>query len=102
MTRILSRRAGAIAAAVLVLACGTVPTFSDNIASISAIELPSLVVIGGDVLRDSNGVAAPLKVEAFDIAGKNLADSRSRKQAMLLAARVAATRREKKNASRAT
>jgi hypothetical protein len=52
------------------LACGEVPTFEDNIASVSAIELPSLVVIAGDRLRDSTGAVAPVKVEAFDIAGK--------------------------------
>ena len=69
MKLIPSRRAGALAAVAIVLACGTVPTFSDGIASVSAIELPSLVVIGGDVLRDSTGAAAPLKVEAFDIGG---------------------------------
>jgi hypothetical protein len=68
MKRILSRRA-AIAAAALVVACGSVPTFSDNIASISSIELPSLVVVAGDVMRDSTGAPAPLKVEAFDVNG---------------------------------
>ncbi|CAN5509311.1 hypothetical protein BH09GEM1_BH09GEM1_16390 [soil metagenome] len=69
MTLISPRRAGTIAAVAILLACGTVPTFSDNIASISAIELPSLVVVAGDVLRDSTGSKAPLKVEAFDISG---------------------------------
>lgn len=69
MKRILSRRAAAMAAVAIVVACGSVPTFSDNIASISAIELPSLVVVSGDVMRDSTGAPAPLKVEAFDVGG---------------------------------
>lgn len=69
MRRISSRRAGAIAAGAVLLACGTVPTFSDGIASVTAIELPSLVVVAGDVLRDSTGARAPMKVEAFDIGG---------------------------------
>ncbi|CAN5887304.1 hypothetical protein BH11GEM2_BH11GEM2_10520 [soil metagenome] len=73
MRLILSRRAGALAAVAIVLACGSVPTFSDSIASVSAIELPSLVVVGGDVLRDSTGAQAPLKVEAFDIRGNVVA-----------------------------
>ena len=65
-----SRRAGVLAAVALLLACGTVPTFTDGIASVSAIELPSLVVIAGDVMRDSTGAKAPLKVESFDISGQ--------------------------------
>lgn len=65
----LTRRASVLAAVAIVLACGTVPTFSDGIASVSAIQLPSLVVVGGDVLRDSTGTAAPLRVAAFDIGG---------------------------------
>jgi hypothetical protein len=69
MSLIPSRRAGVLAAGAILLACGSVPTFSDNIASVSAIELPSLVVIGGDVLRDSTGAPAPVKVQAFDISG---------------------------------
>ena len=70
MMRISPRRAGVIAAVAILMACGTVPTFSDNIASISAIELPSLVVVAGDVLRDSTGAKAPLKVEVFDVGGR--------------------------------
>jgi hypothetical protein len=69
MTLISPRRAGVCAAIALLLACGEVPTFADGIASISAVELPSLVVGAGDVLRDSTGAKAPLKVEAFDISG---------------------------------
>lgn len=38
-------------------------------ASISTIQLPSPSVIVGDSMRDSNGVAAPLRVIAFDGAG---------------------------------
>jgi hypothetical protein len=69
MSRISLRQGIAIAAFAIALACGTVPTFSDNIASVSAIVLPSLVVVAGDVLRDSTGARAPLKVEAYDIGG---------------------------------
>lgn len=69
MRRISLRRAGALAAGAILLACGSVPTFSDDIAAVSAIELPSLVVVSGDVLRDSTGAKAPLQVEAFDVAG---------------------------------
>ena len=73
MSRMTLWRAAALAAVAVVLACGTVPTFSDNIASVSAIELPSLVVIAGDTLRDSTGKAAPLQVQSFDIAGNPIA-----------------------------
>lgn len=69
MTLISSRRAVTITAVAILMACGTVPTFSDNIASISAIKLPSLVVVAGDTLRDSTGATAPLRVEAFDVSG---------------------------------
>lgn len=69
MTLNLSRRAGVLGAVALILACGTVPTFSDNIASVSAVELPSLVVVAGDVIRDSTGAKAPLKVDAYAISG---------------------------------
>ena len=70
MMRTSPLRAGTIATVAVVVACGTVPTFSDNIAAISAIELPSLVVVAGDVLRDSTGAKAPLKVEVFDVGGR--------------------------------
>jgi hypothetical protein len=73
MRRVTSRRVGVLSGVVILLACGTVPTFSDDIASVSAIEMPSLVVVGGDVLRDSTGTAAPLKVESFDIGGNVIA-----------------------------
>ncbi|MDQ2666117.1 MAG: hypothetical protein M3Z05_08920 [Gemmatimonadota bacterium] len=73
MTRISRRHAGVCAAVVIVLACGEVPTFQDGIASISAVELPSLVVGAGDVLRDSTGAKAPLRVEAFDLNGGTIA-----------------------------
>lgn len=69
MKRISSRHVGTCAAVALLLACGEVPTFADKIAAISAVELPSLVVGAGDVLRDSTGAKAPLKVEVFDVNG---------------------------------
>ena len=64
-----TRRTLAAIAALVPLACGGVPSFSDGIASTSAVELPSLVVGAGDVLRDSTGAKAPLKVEAFAVDG---------------------------------
>lgn len=73
MTLLSSRRVAIPIGIAILLACGEVPTFADGIASISAVELPSLVVGAGDVLRDSTGAKAPLKVEAFDINGKVIA-----------------------------
>ena len=57
--------AGTAALATL-LSCGDVPTLANGIAYISAVELPSPVVIAGDTLRDSLGRVAPLRVRAFD------------------------------------
>ncbi|CAN5786778.1 hypothetical protein BH11GEM1_BH11GEM1_03310 [soil metagenome] len=50
----------------ILLSCGDVPTLASGIAYISAVELPSPVVIAGDTLRDSLGRVAPLRVRAFD------------------------------------
>lgn len=63
----------ACAAMIVVLSCGDVPTFADGIAYISAIELPSLVVVAGDSLRDSLGKATPLTVQAFDKSSQPIA-----------------------------
>jgi hypothetical protein len=43
-------------------------------ASISALLLPSPSVVVGDTMRDSNGVAAPLKVVAFDANGNRIGE----------------------------
>jgi hypothetical protein len=43
-------------------------------ASISALQLPSPSVVVGDTMRDSNGVAAPLKVVAFDANGNRIGE----------------------------
>jgi hypothetical protein len=43
-------------------------------ASISALQLPSPSVVVGDTMRDSNGVAAPLRVIAFDANGNRLGE----------------------------
>ena len=53
-------------AAMGALSCGEVPTLEEGIAYISPIILPSPAVAIGDSLRDSLGVATPLRVEAFD------------------------------------
>ena len=66
MMRFVMRGFVAAAGLSLVLSCGEVPTLASGIAYISAVELPSQVVIAGDTLRDSLGRAAPLRVRAFD------------------------------------
>lgn len=50
----------------VVASCGDVPTLEDGIAYISPVLLPSPAVAAGDSLRDSLGIAAPLRVKAFD------------------------------------
>ena len=47
------------------LSCGEVPTLDEGIAYISPIILPAPAVAIGDTLRDSLGVAAPLRIAAF-------------------------------------
>ena len=63
-----------VAAAVMaiLLSCGEVPTLTSGIAYISAVELPSAVVIAGDTLRDSLGRVAPLRVRAFDTSNREV------------------------------
>lgn len=56
---------GATALAVAT-SCGDVPTLENGIAYISPIVLPAPAVAVGDSLRDSLGVAAPLRVIAYD------------------------------------
>ncbi|MDB4915893.1 MAG: hypothetical protein JWM95_3537, partial [Gemmatimonadetes bacterium] len=56
----------ALAACVVALSCGDVPTFAGGIVYISPIVLPSPSVAAGDQLRDSTGKVAPLQVIAYD------------------------------------
>ena len=51
--------------AVVAVSCGEVPTLENGIAYITPVVLPSPAVAAGDTLRDSLGVAAPLRVRAF-------------------------------------
>lgn len=64
----------ACAAAIIVLACGNVPTLADGIAYVSAIDLPSIAVGAGDQLRDSVGNPAPLRIRAYDKGDQLIAD----------------------------
>jgi len=52
----------AVAAAV---SCGDVPTLDQGIAYISPVILPAPAVAIGDTLRDSLGIATPLRIDAF-------------------------------------
>jgi hypothetical protein len=54
-----------LGAALIALSCGEVPTLGDGIAYITPVVLPSPAVAAGDTLRDSLGVATPLRVRAF-------------------------------------
>ena len=66
MKQFVMRVSLAAAGLAMTLSCGDVPTLASGIAYISAVELPSPVVIAGDTLRDSLGHVAPLRVRAFD------------------------------------
>jgi len=63
-----------IVAGAVALSCGEVPTLDEGIAYISPIILPAPAVAIGDTLRDSLGVATPLRIEAFGRNGEQLAD----------------------------
>jgi hypothetical protein len=67
MRSIAPRYLVATAAFVVALSCGDVPTFPDGIAFIGPVLLPSPAVATLDMLRDSLGQVAPLRVVAFDI-----------------------------------
>jgi len=58
----------------IALSCGEVPTLDEGIAYISPIILPAPAVAIGDTLRDSLGVAPPLRIEAFGRNDEQLAD----------------------------
>ena len=51
------------------IACGEVPTYEQGIAYISAVILPAPAVALGDTLRDSLGVATPLRLYGIDSDG---------------------------------
>ena len=55
----------ALAAAAVAVSCGEVPTLENGIAYITPVLLPSPAVAAGDTLRDSLGIATPLRVRAF-------------------------------------
>lgn len=52
-------------ATVVAVACGDVPTLEDGIAYYTPVQLPLPTVALGDTLRDSLGVARPLRIQAF-------------------------------------
>jgi hypothetical protein len=72
-----ARRARALLAAAAIaggaLSCGEVPSLPEDIAFVSTIQPPSPAVVRGDTLRDTLGVAAPLRVRAFDRDGNEIA-----------------------------
>jgi hypothetical protein len=59
--------------AVAALSCGEVPTLPDGIAYISTVLLPSPAVALGDTLRDSLGVATPIRVYGIGNGGDTIA-----------------------------
>lgn len=52
-------------ATALAVACGDVPTLENGIAYYTPVQLPLPAVALGDTLRDSLGVARPLRIQAF-------------------------------------
>lgn len=52
-------------AGALAIACGDVPTLENGIAYYTPVQLPLPTVALGDTLRDSLGVARPLRIQAF-------------------------------------
>lgn len=65
---------GGLVVAALSLSCGEVPTLDEGIAYISPIILPAPALAIGDTLRDSVGVATPLRIEAFGRNDEQLPD----------------------------
>lgn len=57
------------AAAWWLVSCRDVPAPEGGVFSISALVLPSPGLVAGDTLRDSTGLASPLRVVAYDVAG---------------------------------
>lgn len=60
---------GGVALLAVGLACGEVPTFQEGVAYITPVILPAPAVALGDTLRDSLGVATPLRLFGIDSDG---------------------------------
>jgi len=73
LTRRAARRAVAVAA--LALACTDVSTSPTHVASLEFDSLPFPAVVTGDTLRDSLGLAAPLRALAFNASGAVIPDA---------------------------
>jgi hypothetical protein len=71
-SRSLSAALGAAVVAAVAASCGEVPTLAGGIAYISPIQLPSPAVAVNDTLRDTLGIAAPLRVIAYDRSGNEI------------------------------
>ncbi|MDQ3949791.1 MAG: hypothetical protein M3282_05550, partial [Gemmatimonadota bacterium] len=74
----MSRRlfpAGVFAAGVALGACFELSSPPSGLSSISTVELAWPSVVVGDSLRDSEGIAVPLRVEAFDGDGRLVTDA---------------------------
>jgi len=68
------RIAGAVlgVAAWWLVSCREIPAPEDGVLALSPIQLPSPGLVAGDTMRDSTGVAAPLRVTAYAIDGEPL------------------------------
>lgn len=91
MTRPALRLAGATASVALLAGCLELSGPADGVASISALVLPSPSVAFGDVMRDSTGAPAPLRVTAFDADGDTVRDAEVRFVVLDRGARVDAS-----------
>ena len=56
-----------------VLSCKDIPAPEEGILSLSPVQLPSPGLVVGDTMRDSTGVAAPLRVVAYGVSGDTVA-----------------------------
>jgi len=55
------------------LSCKDIPAPEEGILSLSPVQLPSPGLVVGDTMRDSTGVAAPLRVVAYGVSGDTVA-----------------------------
>lgn len=60
------------AAAAISVACDSIPTNPQQVFSLTVDSAPSPSVVAGDTLRDTNGIVAPLKGQAFNVADDSL------------------------------
>ncbi len=72
----------ALVAGAIVLACVDIPTGADDLLSFSIDPLASPSVVAGDSLRDSEGVATPLSVRAFNYNGEEVETIQARFRAL--------------------